>query len=154
MPERPRTDGDHSPGGARSSRRVLIAATSEPVAVTYGALLGTQGIETILCPLTKLGRALAGDAPAECVLVVGTGDDRDAALDQVRAMRASDSEQVRRTAVVLLVSEGHDEVQERAAGADGVVVLPAHLTAIVAAIDDVPVRPRDEAGQSFSKFSQ
>lgn len=122
--------------------------------MTYGALLGTEGVSTVLCPLNKLARALAGDVAAGCAVVVGTGDDLAAALEQVHALRSADSAAQRRTGIVLLASEELDQARAEAAEVDRVVVLPAHLRQIVDSIDAVLDRVADEAGQSFSKFSQ
>ena len=139
MLKRSRTD--EKDGGA--PRRLLIAATSDHVRDTYGGLLAAAGFDTVSCALAAAATA-ANEEHVGCAVLVGTGPDEGAAIAHVDEMRHSDHQHVRRTAVLLLASSARNQIFACESGIDGLVVLPAHLEDIVAAVQDILARPRLE----------
>ncbi|MBK5223175.1 MAG: response regulator transcription factor [Acidimicrobiia bacterium] len=131
-------DQDEPPSGS-----ILIAATDPDARATYAAVLATRGFEAAECELADAGTVTSGTKYG-CTVVVGTGADENTAITQISHMRNSEHQQVRRTAVLLLVPSARNQIYAWESGIDGFLVLPAHVDDLVADVRAILARPRLE----------
>lgn len=141
MLKKPRTDVEADDGPP--PRRILIAGSDEAACEVYAGVLATFDFETAAAPLPNVVTELR-DTLFGCALLVGTDGAESTALKQLDAIRHSDHTHVRRTAVVLLASGKTRQMFAWEAGIDGFVVMPAEVTDIVTAVEEVLARPRLE----------
>lgn len=141
MLKKPRTEveGDDGP----PPRRVLIAGSDQAACEVYAGVLATYDFDTDSVPLPDVLSELR-DTLYGCAVLVGTEGAESSAFKQLDLIRHSDHTHVRRTAVVLLAASKARQMFAWEAGIDGFVVMPADVTDIVSAIEDVLARPRLE----------
>ncbi len=141
MLKKPRTEVEADDGPP--PRRILVAGSDEAACEIYSNVLATYDFETAATPLPNVVTELR-DTLYGCALLVGTDGAESSALKQLDSIRHSDHTHVRRTAVVLLASSRSRQMFAWEAGIDGFVVMPAEVTDIITAVEEVLARPRLE----------